>query len=85
VPPVTEDSLPVRASGRIRVDMRIGVDSLRASLRGREARVRLRPVGASERRFVVRLPQRLRDGAVLELFARYPQGDGFFGARLHVP
>jgi hypothetical protein len=83
--PVTDDSLPVRSGGGLRVDMRTAVDSLHASLRGREGRLRVRSVGASERRFVIRLPRRLRDRAVLDLFARYPQGDGFFGARLRIP
>jgi hypothetical protein len=85
VPPVTERSLPVRSRGRVRIDMHTETDSLTVSLRGRRGKLRVRRVGESERRFVARLPRQLRDGAVLELFARYPQGDGFFGARLHVP
>jgi hypothetical protein len=64
--------------------MRTATDSLSASLRGREGRLRVRRVGDSERRFVVRLPRRFGTAPVLDLFARYPQGDGFFGARLRL-
>jgi hypothetical protein len=64
--------------------MRTATDALSASLRGREGRLRVRRVGDSERRFVVRLPRRFGKRPVLDLFARYPQGDGFFGARLRL-
>ena len=65
--------------------MRTETSSLSASLRGREGRLRVRRVDGSERRFVVRLPRQFGRRAVLDLFARYPQGDGFFGARVRVP
>jgi hypothetical protein len=83
--PVTEDSLPVRPHGRVRIDMRTRTDSLFVSVRGRHGRLRVRRASDSRRRFVVRLPRHLRDGAVLDLLGRYPQGDGAFGARLRVP
>jgi hypothetical protein len=82
--PVTDDSLPVRPHGRVRIDMRTKTDSLFVHVRGREGRLRVRRAEDSKRRFVVRLPRRLKDGAVLDLFGRYPQGDGAFGARLRV-
>jgi hypothetical protein len=82
--PVTEESLPVIRRGRVRVNMRTQATSLSASLRGREGRLRVRPIGESKRRFVVRLPRRFGKRPVLDLFARYPQGDGYFGARLRL-
>ena len=64
--------------------MRTATDSLSASLRGRAGRLRVRRVGDSQRRFVVRLPRRFGKAPVLDLFARYSQGDGFFAARLRL-
>jgi hypothetical protein len=83
-PPTTEDALDVRGDEEVRVDMRIGVDLLEASIRGGPQHLRVRRVGRSERRFVIRLPIQAKRRPVLELFARYPQGDGAFGARLRV-
>jgi hypothetical protein len=85
VAPVTEDALTVVRRGRVQVSMRTEAESLSATLRGREGQLRVRRVRDSERRFVVRLPRRLGKRPVLDLFARYPQGDGFFGARLRLP
>ncbi len=65
--------------------MRTKTSSMFVSLRGRDGRLRVRRVEKSERRFVVRLPRRFEKRPVLELFARYPQGDGYFGARLRLP
>ena len=64
--------------------MRIPTDSLHARLRGRAKRLGVTRVGGSERRFVIRLPRHLKRRSVLTLSARYPQGDGSFGARLRV-
>jgi hypothetical protein len=84
-PPVTQNSLTVRPRSQVRIDMRTKTDSLFVSVRGRDRRLRAHRAGESKRRFVVRLPRHLKDGAVLDLFGRYPQGDGAFGARLRVP
>jgi hypothetical protein len=46
--------------------------------------LRARAVGESKRRFRVRLPGDLRQGAVLYLSAGYPQGSVFSGARLRL-
>jgi hypothetical protein len=83
-PPTTTDALGVRRDGQLRVDMRIGADLLDASIRGGPRHLRVWRVGGSERRFVVRLPRHMKLRSILELFARYAQGDGFFGARLRV-
>ena len=82
VAPLTADPLEVRRGGRVRVDMRTRVDFVGASIRGgrRDLDAVARP--GSKRRLVIRLPRRLGQQAVLELFARYPQGDATFGARL---
>jgi hypothetical protein len=82
--PTTEDALDVRDDGQVRVDMRIGVDLLNASIRWGPQHLRVRRVGGSERRFVIRLPIQANRRPVLELFARYPQGDVSFGARLRI-
>jgi hypothetical protein len=84
MPPTTEDALDVRGDGQVRVDMRIGADLLQASIRGGPQHLRVRRVAGSERRFLIRLPIQAKRRLVLELFARYPQGDGAFGARLRV-
>jgi hypothetical protein len=81
-PPVTEKALDVGREREVGVDLGIDVDLLGASMRDGPRNLRVEPVNESKRRFVVRLPQRLKHRAVLELFARYPQGDGSFGARL---
>ena len=81
-PPVTKHALPVRPGGKVRVDMRMGTDLVGASIRGGVRNVRVEPVAGSGRRFVVHLVPGLPKRVVLELFARYPQGDGSFGARL---
>jgi hypothetical protein len=81
-PPTTAHALPVRAGGRLRVDMRLAADLLNASIRGGERHLRVRRVAGSGRRFVIQLPPRMTPHAVLELFGRYPLGDGSFGARL---
>ena len=83
LPPDTRP-LSVKRGGRLRIDMRTAVKSLRVRLRGRPRGLRVRAVGDSKRRYRLRLPDDLRDGAVLYLSARYPQGDGFFGARLRL-
>jgi hypothetical protein len=84
VPPVTKRSLRVARGGRVRVAMHVETDSLRADLGGRTKRLRVSRVRGSKRRFVVRLPRRMKQRPVLNLFATYPQGDGTFGARLRV-
>jgi hypothetical protein len=81
-PPTTRHALAVRDGRRVRVDMRTRSVLLDASIRGGVRHLRLRPVGGSGRRLVIRLPRGLGRNPVLELFARYPQGDGSFGARL---
>ena len=81
-PPVSERALPVGAAGRVRVDMRTDTDSLSARLRGRAGRLSVSAIGASKRRFVIELPRRLGERAVLDLFADYPKGDGSFGVLL---
>ena len=68
----------------MRVDMRTVTESLTATVRGRRGRLRVRPAGGSRERFVVRMPQRFGKRPVLDLFARYPRGDGSFGARLRL-
>jgi hypothetical protein len=83
-PPTTKDALAVRDGGRVRLDMRMGADLLNASIRGEPRRLRVRRVGGSNRRFVIQLPIQAKRRPVLDLFARYPQGDGSFGARLRV-
>jgi hypothetical protein len=80
--PVTATALPVRRGGDVRVDTRLAADQISASIRGGSRDLQIGPVDASKRRFAVSLPHRLRQRAVLELFVRYPQGDGSFGARL---
>jgi hypothetical protein len=82
IAPITAKALPVRRGGRVRVDMRIATDSLHASLRGRSGDLRV--TRRSRRRFVVRLPDRMKKHPVLDLFATYPQGDGAFGARMRL-
>jgi hypothetical protein len=84
-PPVSTRGLPVRRHGRVRVDMRTDTDSLTATLRGRRGELPVTAVGESQRRFVVQLPRRLRQQAVLDLRADYPEGSGSFGALLRSP
>jgi hypothetical protein len=84
IPALTDDPLDVRRGGKVRVDMRMGANLLDASIRGGPRDLRVESVGDSKRRYVVRLPRRLEHRAVLELFARYPQGDGAFAGRLRV-
>jgi hypothetical protein len=84
-PPVSTRALPVSSLGRVRVDMRTDTDSLTATLRGRHGELPVAAVGASKRRFVVRLPRRVDQDAVLDLRAHYPKGDGSFGASLSAP
>jgi hypothetical protein len=81
--PVTRRALTVRHAG-VRVDMRIAVDVLAANIRSGAQDLPVLPVSGSKRRFRVLLPRALRPDPVLELFARYPQGDSSFGARLRV-
>jgi hypothetical protein len=81
-PPITDDALGVRGGGQVRVDMRVDAEVLDASIREGLRHLGVRRVGGSERRFVIRLPIQARRRPVLELFARYPQGDGSFAARL---
>jgi hypothetical protein len=83
-PPTPQHALGVRRAGQVRVDMRIGAELLGASIRGGSRQLRMRRDGDSKRRFVIRLPRRMERRPVLELFARYAQGDGWFGARLRV-
>jgi hypothetical protein len=83
--PVSERALPVRRGGRVRVDMRTDTDSLTATVRGRQRKLPVEPAGDSKRWFVVRLPQRIKQDAVLDLFARYPKGSGSFGTQLSTP
>lgn len=84
MPPTTEDALDVRGDEQVRVDMRIDADLLEASIRRGPQHLRVRRVAGSKSRFVIRLPIQAKRRLVLELFARYPQGDGAFGARLRV-
>jgi hypothetical protein len=83
-PPTTKRALKVRDGGKLRLDMRIGADLLSASIRGGPQRLSVRRVRGSKRRFVIRLPIQANRRPVLQLFARYAQGDGTFGARLRV-
>jgi hypothetical protein len=83
-PPVTKRSLPVSLGGPVRVAMRVKTDSLHAHLHGRSKRLHVTRVRGSQRRFVIRLPRHMKRRPVLDLSARYPQGDGSFGARLRV-
>jgi hypothetical protein len=83
-PPITGGALAVGRGGRVRVDMGVDADVLDASIRGGILHLRTQPVGDSKRRFVIRLPRGIERHAVLDLFARYPQGDGSFGARLRI-
>lgn len=82
--PVTAKALAVRRGGRLRVDTRLDADVLIASIRRGQRGLHAKRAHGSRRRFVVRLPRRLKSRAVLELFVRYPQGDGNFGARLRL-
>jgi hypothetical protein len=82
-PPTTKRSLSVRPGGRIRVDMRHRADSLSASLRGDQAR-RLRVHRVDESHFNITVPGGMKRKRVLDLFATYPEGDSFFGARLRI-
>jgi hypothetical protein len=82
--PTTEHALGVRRDGQVRVDMRTDADLLDASIRGGVQHLGTQRLGDSKRRFVIRLPRGITRHAVLDLFARYPQGDGAFGARLRV-
>lgn len=84
VPPTTKRSLPVKRGGHVRVAMRVETDSLHAHLRDRSKGLRVTRVHGSKRRFVVELPRGMRHRPVLDLSAKYPQGDGSFGARLRV-
>jgi hypothetical protein len=84
VPPRTKRALAVRDGGRVGLDMLIGADPLTASIPGGPQRLPVRRVRGSERRFVIQLPIQAKRRPVLELFARYPQGEGSFGARLRV-
>jgi hypothetical protein len=83
--PASKRALPVRRGGRVRVDMRTDTDSLTATLRGREGELSVEPADESKRWFVVRLPKRLKQDAVLDLHANYPKGDASFGTRLSTP
>jgi hypothetical protein len=83
--PVSERPLRVRGDGRIRVDMGTDTESLTATLRGRAGALIAARDGESRRRFLVRLPRHLRQGAVLDLRAVYPKGVGAFAASLGVP
>jgi hypothetical protein len=83
-PPITAGALAVRRGGQLRVEMRVDADVLDASIRDGILHLRTQPVGNSKRRFVIRLPHGIKRHAVLDLFARYPQGDGSFGARLRI-
>ena len=84
IPPLTEDALDVRRGGEVRVDMQMGAALVDASIRAGPRDLRVERVAESKRRFVVRLPSHLKHRVVLELFARYPQGDGAFAGRLRV-
>jgi len=84
IPPLTEDALDVPRGGEVQVDMQMGADLLDASIRGGIQRLRTQRAGDSRRRFVIQLPRGITRHPVLDLFARYPQGDGAFGAGLRV-
>jgi hypothetical protein len=81
--PVSDRSLRVRGDGRIRVEMGTDTDSLTATVRGRAGALIV--VRASRGEFLVRLPRRLPQGAVLDLRAVYPKGVASFAASLEVP
>jgi hypothetical protein len=81
-PPLPKRSLPVRRHGRVRIEMRTEANSLTARLRGRKGELGV--TRRSERRFVIRLPRHMKRRAALDIFATYPRGDGYFGARLRV-
>jgi hypothetical protein len=82
-PPVTRRALTVRHA-RVRVDMKMSVDVLSASIRHGADDLPVLPINGSKRRFRVLLPGEAKGRIVLHLFARYPQGDGIFGPRLRV-
>jgi hypothetical protein len=79
--PAPDRALAVRGDGLVRIDMGTETESLTATLRGR-ALVVTRRAGAA---FLLRLPQHLADGALLDRRAVYPKGTGSFAARLAVP
>jgi hypothetical protein len=81
--PVSDRPLAVRGDGVVRVDTRTETESLTAKIRGRDGALVVTRVGAAE--FLVRLPRRLPQGAVLDLAATYPKGSGSFAALLGVP
>jgi hypothetical protein len=83
-PPTTGAALNVRRDGEVRVDTRLAADLVAASIRHGPGNLGVAQVDESQRRFVILLPHRLKRNVVLDLFARYPQGDGSFGARLRV-
>ena len=83
--PVTKGSLLVTPGGRIRVDMRRRADSLGAWLRGGRDPRRLRVRRLDSAHFTIRVPAGMARPRVLDLLARYPRGDGAFGARLRIP
>jgi hypothetical protein len=83
-PPITARGLPVRCGGRVRLNTRLETNLVAASIRGGRRNLRVEPVDESQRRFVIHLRRRMKRRAVLDLYVRYPQGDGSFGARLRV-
>lgn len=83
-PPTTKRALKVGGRRQVRADMRMPVTLVAASLRGGARDLPVHPIGSAKRRFVVLLPQTAKGRVVLDLFARYPEGDSSFGARLRV-
>jgi len=84
-PPFSIRALSVGPRGRVRVDMGTDADSLIAAVRGRRGELPVTRVGGSSRRFLVQLPPRLSQYAVLDLRADYPKGYASFGAALAPP
>jgi len=83
-PPATKRALKLGARRQVRANMRLPVTLVAASIRGGARDLPVQPIGAGKRRFLVLLPQQAEGRVVLDLFARYPQGDGSFGARLRL-
>jgi hypothetical protein len=83
--PFSIRALSVGPHGRVRVDMGTDADSLIATVRGRRGELPVTRVGGSSRRFLVQLPPRLSQYAVLDLRAGYPKGYASFAAALAPP
>jgi hypothetical protein len=82
VAPKTRRRLRVRSYGVVGLDMGMPVTKLYASLPGAGPLPHLRRLDADGRHWRLRLPARFARTTVLDLFARYPQGDAAFGAAL---